>query len=364
MSATMKLMKKGAQAQTVAGALEPSNTNIPTSSSPKPVEPAVEAAASAVLQAEPVALEDTGTVKVLDPDPGDPQEAAMPTKTSALSPTPPGPKKKTAKKTTLAVAVQDSLVGEIIHGDPISQTAQAIENLSENVARDMVGKLLAETEFTYFRLGGVLAVIQSNGWFAPHASFKDYIENEVGIQYRRAMYFVSIYTKLVELQIPWETFKSIGWSKLKELLPVLTADNADDWVKVAESSTVQNLIAIVKSKQAKAAGELTDDSEGAAKIVTSVSFKLHDDQKATVQAALDKAKEELSTSVATVALEHICMDYLAGSSTPGAKGIKNVTPLTEPEALVKAFSQVGYEKVLEAFEKAFPEIDLVASIND
>jgi hypothetical protein len=47
---------------------------------------------------------------------------------------------------------------------------------------------------------------------------------------------------------------------------------------------------------------------------SSMIFKVHSGQKATIEAAIDKAKAASNTDVATVALERICVDYMGGET--------------------------------------------------
>jgi len=54
-----------------------------------------------------------------------------------------------------------------------------------------------------------------------YASFKAYIEEEFGIEYRNAMYYVKIGEKLNELGLTIPELEELGWSKFKKLLPAL-----------------------------------------------------------------------------------------------------------------------------------------------
>lgn len=244
--------------------------------------------------------------------------------------------------------------GEVIEGDLIAKTAHALEAVDEETARELVHKLIEDTEFSYFKLGGVLSVINANGWFKPYGSFKDYVENEHGIKYRNARYFISIYETLVEANIPWEKVKTIGWTKLKELLPVISTENVDQWVEVASKNSTLQLIEMVKSEKEQGTAE-TVETDKEPKTVTTMTFKVHEDQKATIKAAIDKAQKESGTDVATVALEHICLDYLNGSPKPGkAQG--------KTKSITELMKEMGLEKTLEEFEKVFPDVELYVSV--
>jgi hypothetical protein len=258
------------------------------------------------------------------------------------------------KATGTDVEVIEPHKGEIIEGDLIAKTAHALETVDAETARDLVAKLIEDTEFSFFKLGGVLSVINANGWYEPYGSFKEYVEHEHGIKYRNARYFISIYETLVEANIPWEKVKTIGWTKLKELLPVLSTENVDKWVEIANKNSTLQLIELVKSEKDQGTAE-TAETDSEPKTVTTMTFKVHDDQKATVKAAIEKAQKEAGTDVATVALEFICIDYLNGAPKAGKAQAKH-KPIGE------TMKELGLEKTLEEFEKIFPDVELEVSI--
>src|SRR5674476_411675 len=105
------------------------------------------------------------------------------------------------------------------------------------------------------------------------------------MQARKAYYLIAIYTDLVTKQIAWEKVKHLGWTKLKELAPILTPENTDEWVAKAEKLTVMELIAALKAGTSPSdiTGKTSDD-------VTTLKFKLKPDQLEIVQAAVAKAK--------------------------------------------------------------------------
>ena len=83
--------------------------------------------------------------------------------------------------------------------------------------------------------------------------------------------------------------------------------------------------------------------------VTTMTFKLHPDQRATIEAALAKAKAELPTEYDTVAVENICLGYLSGSSGT----------VQAPPSLADAMKAAGYSQVLAVFETLWPEVILL-----
>src|SRR5208282_1242325 len=88
----------------------------------------------------------------------------------------------------------------------------------------------------------------------------------------------------VQLGHQLEKVSTLGWTKLAVIAPVVTNENVDEWVGLAQEQNTLTLIETVKkSKQKDKTGEVTD---GSAKTVTTMAFKVHEDQKATIDAAL------------------------------------------------------------------------------
>jgi hypothetical protein len=253
------------------------------------------------------------------------------------------------------VAVSNAKTGGVVETpgeDAIVDMAHEMSNLSEADARELVVTLREDSELTFFKLGGVLSQIQAKGWFEPYASLKDFIEQEHGMNYRRAMYYIEIYNCLVESGVPWSKVAQLGWTKLQAIAKLITPKNVDKWVKLAMKQTVLQLQASVKAEEQKKleGGKESEDGEvGAeAKTVTTKTFKLHDDQKKTIEAALKKAREASGTDVDTAALEFICLDFLGGNF----------------EGTSSVLAQIGMDKALEAFAQAFPDAKLALEMDE
>lgn len=260
---------------------------------------------------------------------------------------------KIGKKGT-AVAKSTVKEGEIIGPDKIGDIAQEIENMKEADARNYVGQLAEQTEVTYFKLGGILSLIQANGWYTPYANFREFVEGEHGINYRKAMYLISIYNSIVESGVSYEKVKHLGWTKLKELAPVLTKDNVDEWLKKVKDKTAlqiaEMVIAYKKSSTALPSGQSAPDS-----VVTTKTFKLHTEQKETVEAALKLAKKAGDTDVDSVALEYICLQYINTHQSGGSKA-------AAPADLAALMKGKEPEEVLTVFGEIFPDVKIEAEI--
>jgi hypothetical protein len=237
-------------------------------------------------------------------------------------------------------------------GDLIFDIAHEIESYTKTKALNAAEKLAEDIEANYFKLGGVLKVILQQQWYEGYPTFEVFVREKFGFKDRKANYLMLIYTSLVDNQIPWEKVSHLGWTKLKDLAPILTKENVDEWVAKADSLTVLELQALLKASKE---GEDVD-GEKTAKTSTDmvkIAFKLHADQAELVQSALAKAKGELGSDHDNVALAGICSGYLANASGVQIAG-----------SLQDQFKALGLEAVLSAFEQVFPNVDLEVTVKE
>lgn len=234
--------------------------------------------------------------------------------------------------------------------DLIVASSTEIENLTKAKALKLAPELIEQEGINDFKLGGVLQRIQEEKWWegSEHESFKDYIEAGLGLPYRKSMYLINIYEKLVEAGIKWNDVRSIGWSKLRFIIDFLTADNVAEWVKRAmemNSLEIQEYIKSLKAGKVKGDGK----DKPVAK-VSSMVFKVHEDQRETIREALDKQKDDSGTDVDTVALEQICLAKLEG-------GLGKPKKQKTTEADVKKFLKgMGEEAAAQLVISIYPSL--------
>lgn len=288
-----------------------------------------------------------------------------------------GGKGAKAKAGTEVVVAEQAQEGEILGPDLITDTVKEIENLSEEQAKPLALELIGKSDFNSFKLGGVLARIMENKWFAPAQDFKSFVEAEYGFSVRKAFYLISLYKGLCNLGLPWEDLKQVGWNKLKELVPVINNDNAQEWLaKAADPSmTVLKLAAAVADAK-KAIDAPADAPTEASQPVVKKTFSLHSDQQQSLQQALEKAKKASGTDVDTVALDYIMLDYLGNTEKPKvdnkalSAGLDNEAPAAAggeiTEAQVKAYLKnvAKVQGSFKLFGELWPTIEVEVSIPD
>jgi hypothetical protein len=284
-------------------------------------------------------------------------------KKKTLTPTP-----ETVTETVKEVTVKP-VTKKTAELDLIVKEASTIEKLTKDKAIIYVDDLLQSNDKNLFLVGGALAVIQDNGWFHDEGcdSLKEFVETRYNMKYRKAMYWIQIYKAIVESGVHWSQVSSIGWSKLRMIADVLTVDNVEEYVKIAKDMSQTQLYDYVK-EQKKGSLEVGDSAKKApdqtavaeAKKLSTMTFKLHDDQKEVVVEALEVAKNDADTEFDAVALEAICMNFLSsgGAAKPApTKGKKEKGFPT----LKAAMAASGYEEVLAIFEELWPEVELSVS---
>lgn len=249
--------------------------------------------------------------------------------------------------------------GVVSENDPIVQFAHKVENMKERSdLEDLIRRLLSEDSENEFKLGGAIARVQElQIWKdAGYESLKDYIETALGLSYRKAMYSVEIYSKLLSLDASWDDFKNIGWSKVSSLLPVLSKDSIVEWVEKAQSMNTESL-----KKAVKDALEPSKDGnkpEADPKAVKTKAFKLHKDQLEIVEAAVEKAKKDGNTEYDAPALEYICQSYM-GTSTAFPTLDAAMIATRKKSGSPEEFAQT----VIEILEKLTPELVINVDIS-
>jgi len=219
----------------------------------------------------------------------------------------------TADKATTKAPATKPVKAKVETKDLIIMSSTEVENLTKARALKLAPELIEAEGINDFKLGGVLQRIQEEKWWegSDYESFKDYIETGLGLPYRKCMYLVNIYEKLVAAGIKWSDVKSIGWSKLRFIIDLLTEDNVAEWVKRADTMNSLEIQEYVKGlKEGKA--KTDDNGDEVTTKVSSMVFKVHPDQKETIKEALAKKKEESGTEFDAVALEQITLGYIEG----------------------------------------------------
>jgi hypothetical protein len=166
-----------------------------------------------------------------------------------------------------------------------------------------------------------------------YTGFADWAEKELGIHRRKAERLQRIWWEL-EVRLAGKLSPAVkqrivdlGWSKVREIVRVLSEANSEQWVEMAENLTHpelcnairQALIEQEKKEQAAAVGSDDDEDEegGYPNPPDDINrfkwkqFHLTPEQRENVNMALDRAKELASSTKDGHCLDLICTDFLA-----------------------------------------------------
>lgn len=142
-------------------------------------------------------------------------------------------------------------------------------------------------------------------WGYP--TFDDYISRELEFKTRKAYYLIGLYEKfVVELGLPLETLAKVPWSKAKEIVSIITKENAEEMIRKISVLSLEDIKAYVKL----AKGGKPKNNE-----IVSKSFKMTKEQSETVETALRVAGDLTGSTLPGQLLELICADFLSGKAS-------------------------------------------------
>ena len=153
----------------------------------------------------------------------------------------------------------------------------------------------------------------------PYSTFAEYSQTELDINKRKAYYLCDIYAKfVVELGLDKEILKQLQWSKAKELVPVINADNWTELLDKLKGMSVKQVQDMVREMAGKPPREegATDGKDEFVRI----SFMLTKDQSDNVKSALEVAKSMSGSDKPGNQLDMICLDFAAGAVDSGLDG--------------------------------------------
>jgi len=241
--------------------------------------------------------------------------------------------------------------------DLIHDTSTELEGITDDEVAIKLAKTLLDGEsFSDFKLGGVVAVIMTKGFWEGkgYETLRKWIEGELGMDYRKAMHLKDIYNNLVASAVPWEKVKGLGWTKLIHLSDIMTLENVDEWVaKASHPVTVLQVIEMVKAF--KTAALITPEGAAPAAVptapetVSTLTFKVHPDQKDDINAAVAKAMGDINTTFPAVGLHNMAMSYIEKAT--GA-------PTVPQKSMEQMMAEAGWEKTLEIFAQVYPGVNL------
>jgi hypothetical protein len=211
---------------------------------------------------------------------------------------------------------------------------------SRNKAEELYKQVLslkAEIEVRWFELGKILKEIKEGRHYIGLgcATWKDFCEMKLGLlelRWRAVDYLITTVLKCEEVGIEKEVAGQIGWSKLKEIAPVVTKKNRDHWIDVARRK--ETTVHVLWGKVQVALGKKTAEEVNAKAQYVKVTLILHLDQKKIWDLGMDVGhKVTGSDSDGHVVTGAMIPDFLA-TYAPGME-----IP-SKPEVVLKTLASV------------------------
>ena len=238
---------------------------------------------------------------------------------------------------------------EVLVAPPTKSVEQELREEAKE-ARDMV-------EIGYMRLARCLYDIYYRDAFRTwdYSSFEDYVDSELQINYRKAMYLIEIYNKATMLNMDLARLEKIGWTKARELIRIVDQTNTDEWLSIAEDSTAKELTFKVKVEKDK-----LDDRASisdAAPSTTTITLRLGMAENAIIQEAVEQSASLINTDDLALALANICQEWVE---------LKGIAPLqTSLEDRIDLLEQIyGQRLVVAGTAGSVHEEDLEDDLED
>lgn len=133
-------------------------------------------------------------------------------------------------------------------GLPAENVIQISKARSNKIRRD-IKKAIDGINTNFMDLAEKLGVVHDCDLWEMwgFANFREYVEEELDMKYRRAAHFVQIWNKARELQIDKKDVEKIGWSKFSKIVDHLTSRNKKKLLSLAMTMSTRNLCRVLNS---------------------------------------------------------------------------------------------------------------------
>lgn len=177
----------------------------------------------------------------------------------------------------------------------------------EQVVRDSILEKYKQIETGYVDLAQLMSEAYHREYYMKWGfkDFREFCDAELGMHYRKALYLVDIWDKVKSLNLSRAKVEKLGWTKMKDIAQVVTAENAAEWMEKAVKMTSRELNEAVKVSRSpdRAAG-------GTVPHITTMNLKMSEAETRVIMEAIEEAKKLTNSDNTVVAVEMICQDWL------------------------------------------------------
>lgn len=199
----------------------------------------------------------------------------------------------------------------LLEGETLLQTAKELTEYIKNV-----------NEQGFLLLAKLLFKIKNEKLYLDieYKNFKEYLENDLGISFRKGYYLYRIYANLIKQGLPDDKIKEIEKLGLTKLV-YLTKYNvniSDSIIKQLEPVTISEAEVKIKQIADKIDNEVDIEKEKSYYL----SLKLNKEQYDIINTALEQVKKTASNNTLGSLMTAIALNYLSDKDTAG--GLINV----------------------------------------
>lgn len=180
---------------------------------------------------------------------------------------------------------------------------------------ELATELVEDSAALDYKLGGVLYHVRlSKAYQEVDAKYKEnggfglFLKEQLNVEYRKAMYLIDIYYKFNQFGIDAAKVQELGWTKCAKIAAVMTEDNAEELVELAEGSSASDLSDTIKETYSEVGGK---KEAGEKRKKVALKFRLWDDQATAVQEVLKEVQSQMGFKDPADAFEHILMEWAA-----------------------------------------------------
>lgn len=196
---------------------------------------------------------------------------------------------------------------QVEHVPAVSTPQKPLVNGEAARLYERVLSIRTEIEVRFFEMGEVLSQIFANRYYRDYGyqDWKSFCAGALDMSWRTATYLRDIYVKMTELDVPEQECAQVGWSKLKEVLPVIDKKNVHKWIDKAKKKGMTTEALNTEVRLAR--GKIT--KEEAQRLPTKMMFSLYEDQLENVERALEIAQRMTGSESRGYNLEMIAADF-------------------------------------------------------
>jgi len=172
--------------------------------------------------------------------------------------------------------------------------------------KDTIKGLVQSIDNNWYDLAKELHEVYDTNMFTywGYNTFRDYVEDDLKLEYRTAAYRVKIGWAIKEYGIRRNTVLDLGWTKFKEIIPYFSEDDTKNQklIEMAKELTVKELqVALKKNKASKKQDTIK------------MSFSFNQEQADILDEAFKLGEAMLKTTDKSRILEAIISDWLANN---------------------------------------------------